>query len=343
MITNGLEIGVFTFGEIEAAAFRREVVTGKLLLNLEKHDLNVLGIDHFAKRNALYDHIQSLKANMFRDEMASGKLIARMKQEQLSVRQLTTDQIQRRNVLLDHIGSLHNEQTHSSHSLPLLEQPTLNGFHGLSPIDTYVPSKSMPALNLSAFSAPPTPQIPNLSMFPEMEDLLRTQPVFNDVELDITKPPTKPLSVRNFKNGVIHSPQRTIVHAECKQLNFTEMQIVPDNDHLVDFPAIYQGANLHSRVFVLMTRRHIDELNALYSEFNVDRPRRSMATPLHDFGCDLEAEKVPHGWRLGTGTNAVKLPFNALVRCRLDLSSDEVVVYYWWISVPLWHQGLWAM
>merc|ERR1719334_684693 len=78
---NGLEIGPHKFGIKEAMAFRDEVINGRLLLNLEKKDLNHLGIDHFAKRNALYDHIQRLKIIEFQNttNQKREKLISKIK------------------------------------------------------------------------------------------------------------------------------------------------------------------------------------------------------------------------------------------------------------------------
>ena len=55
------------------------------------------------------------------------------------------------------------------------------------------------------------------------------------------------------------------------------------------------------------------------------RPQRSISVPLQDFECRVQATKVPFAWRVGSGNKAVKLPFNALVRCRLDLRTDAVV------------------
>ena len=62
----------------EAHSFHRENVNGQMLLKLQKDDLNVLGIDHFSKRNALYDHIQMLSViasdsshQVFHDEFCS--------------------------------------------------------------------------------------------------------------------------------------------------------------------------------------------------------------------------------------------------------------------------------
>jgi len=91
----------------------------------------------------------------------------------------------------------------------------------------------------------------------------------------------------------------------------------------VDFPAVYQGANLHQKVFVLMAHRHVEQLNLMYSSRKDYRLQRS-STALQDFGCSIHCEKVPHGWTLGNNSS-VKLPFNALVRCRLDLTTDNVV------------------
>ena len=47
----------------EAPSFRKELVNGRMLLKLQKDDLNVLGVDHFSKRNALFDHIQKLRVS----------------------------------------------------------------------------------------------------------------------------------------------------------------------------------------------------------------------------------------------------------------------------------------
>jgi len=57
-----LEVDGFSFTANEAANFRREQINGKLLLNLEKDDLNSLGLFKFPKRNALYKHIKRLRA-----------------------------------------------------------------------------------------------------------------------------------------------------------------------------------------------------------------------------------------------------------------------------------------
>merc|ERR1712154_413973 len=59
---------------------------------------------------------------------------------------------------------------------------------------------------------------------------------------------------------------------QVNQLNFAQIQI---NEDSVDFPAIYQGANLHAKVFVLMTRNHVEELNILYSGLDENRQRAS--------------------------------------------------------------------
>eukprot|EP00484_Ammonia_sp_Unknown_P020966 CAMPEP_0197032548 /NCGR_PEP_ID=MMETSP1384-20130603/11201_1 /TAXON_ID=29189 /ORGANISM="Ammonia sp." /LENGTH=549 /DNA_ID=CAMNT_0042462231 /DNA_START=49 /DNA_END=1698 /DNA_ORIENTATION=+ len=56
-----LEINGFKYAD-HAEMFRKEIINGRLLLNLQKDDLNVLGIHQFSKRNALYEHLQQLKS-----------------------------------------------------------------------------------------------------------------------------------------------------------------------------------------------------------------------------------------------------------------------------------------
>merc|ERR1719300_162579 len=161
----------------------------------------------------------------------------------------------------------------------------------------------------------------------ELESVTKLQPKANDewqeeenlfLEID---------AVIHYNHKMDRTPD--LLFRDCEHLNFTEIQRVPDQQHLVDFPVIYQGANLHSRMFCLMTPHHVAALNALYTESMVDRtlicPQRTMSTALQDFACRLKTEKVNHGWVLGTAPNALKLPFNALVRCRLDLLKNEVV------------------
>jgi len=235
---NGLEIDGHTFTLEEADNFRREAITGKLLLNLEKRDLNTLGVTQFSKRNALYTHIQSLNPDV-------------------------------------------SDCSHSANS------------HPITPSFSKYPQKRM----MSSLSTTVHDQDPDLMVFHDIEDQMES-----DSE-------TKPQGV-------------------SEQLNAVQMERVRDHEHLIEFPAIYQGANLHSKVFVLMTSEHIKALNALYAEFRTNAPNgpiRSQSSALQDFQCQIEAEKVPHGWIVGSAPNAVRFPFNTLVRCRLDLSRDEVV------------------
>ena len=60
-----LEIDGFKYNE-NAYSFKKEIINGRLFLNLEKEDLNVLGITSFTKRNALYNHLQKLKAKQIK-------------------------------------------------------------------------------------------------------------------------------------------------------------------------------------------------------------------------------------------------------------------------------------
>merc|ERR1712083_882627 len=94
---------------------------------------------------------------------------------------------------------------------------------------------------------------------------------------------------------------------DCAQLNLSEIRV---DGQFVDFPAVYQGANLHQKVFVLMAHRHVEELNALYSQ-REDFVQRKTLAALQSFGCSIHCEKIPHGWKLSTAAeNCINMPFN---------------------------------
>jgi len=43
------------------------------------------------------------------------------------------------------------------------------------------------------------------------------------------------------------------------------------------------------------------------------------------FECNIYSEKVPFGWVLGTDRDQIRLPFNALVRCKVDVATNEIL------------------
>lgn len=108
-------------------------------------------------------------------------------------------------------------------------------------------------------------------------------------------------------------------------LNITDIRAVPEHDHLVEFPAIYQGVNSHSSTFVLMTQCHVMALNKLYSSFDLDRLKRNLVVPLQGFSSQLPTHKVQYGWIIGDDPKRERLPFNALVLCTLNVLTDEIV------------------
>jgi len=326
--------------------------------------LNTLGIDHFAKRNALYDHIQSLKQGTnqsdntsFRREMQRGKLIAKMKDEHLRV--LSMDQMAKHDVMLNQLEHLQivNEST-SNTTMP---ESTTENTTGNSMRNTNSNTMGNTTDNTTSGTPQRIPQsvggttelleVPNLyqpwsSTFSslgfgdgsdddEQSDKVsnsKSEPVKALEAMDTTATEENLfLEIEEELNSNHNVTQNRIpqLFQDCEYLNFTEIQRVPDHEHLVDFPVIYQGANLHSRMFCLMIPHHVAALNALYTEWTVDRtkicPQRTMSTVLQDFACCLETEKVNHGWVLGTAPNTLKVPFNALVRMRLNLLKDEVV------------------
>merc|ERR1719461_2624086 len=90
-----------------------------------------------------------------------------------------------------------------------------------------------------------------------------------------------------------------------------------------------------------MTQENIIELNELYKQFNIlnqDKKtikQRNIFTPLQQFKCKIKTDKVQHGWMLKkelqqiNGKNSkkkMKLPFNPLIKCTLNILSDEIIL-----------------
>lgn len=50
-----------------------------------------------------------------------------------------------------------------------------------------------------------------------------------------------------------------------------------------------------------------------------------MSSVSQGFDCKIPAEKVPFGWWIGTDRDAIRMPFNPLVRCRVDVETNELL------------------
>lgn len=114
-------------------------------------------------------------------------------------------------------------------------------------------------------------------------------------------------------------------HKAVSQQNFTDIQRVRHRDHLIDFPAILKDTHVNSKVSLLMTHRHIKGLNKIYNEWNGARRRTRIDKTEQYFSCRLDFKKIERGWKVKTANTVIELPFNALIRCRLNLFSDEVM------------------
>merc|ERR1712154_604471 len=113
-------------------------------------------------------------------------------------------------------------------------------------------------------------------------------------------------------------------HRAAGDINNVSMAPITNDggEALVEFPGIYQGFNLHSKAYIIMTRRHCSKLEesrkALNSEQTTSWKAMDCNKASQGFECMIPAEKVPFGWVIGCDRDAVKLPFNALVRCQLN-------------------------
>jgi len=103
---------------------------------------------------------------------------------------------------------------------------------------------------------------------------------------------------------------------------------------LIEFPGIYQGFNLHSKAYILMTEAHcrcirgsansnMDKTSTLTQVSKLEPDDELKAS--QGFECYIHSEKVPYGWILGTERDRIKLPFNALVRCTLNVATNEIL------------------
>ena len=97
--------------------------------------------------------------------------------------------------------------------------------------------------------------------------------------------------------------------------------LIQNNHHLVEIAGIYQGINSHGTCFILMTQDNIIELNNLYTDKELCR---NIFSPLQKFECSssISTYKIQHGWLIN---NKLKLPFNPLIRFKLNILSNEII------------------
>merc|ERR1719474_1840757 len=174
-------------------------------------------------------------------------------------------------------------------------------------------------------------------------------------------------------------------------LNNVSMTSISDNGDgdgsgsLIEFPGIYQGFNLHSKAYILMTAAHCRILRNLRASTstqrveikNMDKTQSAQSLDRLDgqnengavskreeidgdgngnedgdgngdgngggdrgldkseqnvaprtaqgFQCRIPSEKVPFGWMLGTDRDRIRLPFHALVRCTVNVETNEIL------------------
>lgn len=371
-----LQVDGFTFTANEAANFRKEIINGKLLLNLEKKDLNALGIFKFPKRNALYKHIKRLRAEeaeQSRPKLTSftpithSPIISTTNSPKNTILRTMASNLSP--TFTPNVSTMNPLKPLSSVMTPLIlpqSPPTfMSSVTPVLPMPSTINAPNSAAMpfqpigpqplgqNVGGFISPfarsplygasfPPPQIsPSIlapALLPTASPALGPAFTFsgNSPPLipamhALNRPMPKQQSVNSSTDALIAQFQHHRVSTSGPrrdeelgdELNVTDIRAVPEQDHLVEFPAIYQGINSHSSTFVLMTQDHVMALNKLYRSLQLQRPKRNAFVPLQGFASTIPTQKVRYGWVIGGGS-ADRLPFNALVQCTVNLLTDEL-------------------
>jgi len=343
-----LEVDGFTFTANDASNFRREMVNGRMLLGLEKDDLNTLGLHKFPKRNALYKHLKRLKAaevEANRPRLTSFTPITRS--PILSAPTSISQQNPILQTLAANVSPTYTPNTVNSLNLSPRMTPLILPQSPPTFMSSATPILAMPSMttavsgqqNFNGFVSPLGANSPVYgSSFPpppQFNAPILTPPLLTPSILPNQVPPRAMSQVpfeslsRNFQRTLSmddgHRTASAMADADDDALNCTEIRAVVDNEHLVEFPAIYQGINSHSTTFVLMQQEHITALNKLTIALNLNRPKRIIFAPLQGFESSLPQSKVQYGWIVGSDDQTERLPFNAFVLCRVNVVSNEVV------------------
>mmetsp|Transcript_67390 Transcript_67390/g.60534 ORF Transcript_67390/g.60534 Transcript_67390/m.60534 type:complete len:434 (+) Transcript_67390:20-1321(+) len=294
-----LEIDGFKYNE-NAEIFRKECINGKLFLNLEKEDLNVLGITNFTKRNVLYKHLQKLKATQIKQnsKFTSSPIRVSNNNNSINAEISLTPTINVPFIPLPptQLSPNHNNNNNNSMGMTPLILPQSNPINNNNNNNKRAISDLINSLNTNSpiFGS----QFPTIQTSPNLlPSLMNNTPIFN------FKAPTTTRIVPMSNNNI---------------------RLIANNYHLVEIAGIYQGINSHGICFILMTQDSIIELNNLYTDKEMNR---NIFSPLQKFKCSessniLKTHKIQHGWLIN---NKLKLPFNPLIYFRLNILSNEII------------------
>jgi len=334
-----LELDGLKFTPEEATAFRKECVNGKLFLNLDKDDLNILGMDHLTKRNALYDHIQKIKGGM-----PTYSSIPSIPPSLPSVpihHQWNGANIVPSNYCSNSWNEMSsNVQTAvmGTMSVPLMSsQFNALNMNSINPISSRPRRNSLP-LNLSATHSVP---MPSFNSTDSVVDSSNTNNTNNTMTTEHSQQPqSRRRNVRSSKDM-----------ENLNDISITDISSVTGdgNGCYLVFPGVYQGFNLHFKTYILMTKEHRKQLEAArksVQSINTEKIENKQSEQSSNennlklketeitktdqisqgFECKIPAEKVPFGWKIESKKGGVmRLPFNPLVRCRLDVVSNEIL------------------
>lgn len=114
---------------------------------------------------------------------------------------------------------------------------------------------------------------------------------------------------------------KAVKEAPFRALNRVDIAIDDAEPEVIEFPGILYGAPSGSTVTILVTESVCGAINEQYGRHKVQRVLNARS-PSQDFECPLSIEKVRFGLSV---EGEAKWPYNALLRCRLNVLDDEVV------------------
>mmetsp|Transcript_26726 Transcript_26726/g.43737 ORF Transcript_26726/g.43737 Transcript_26726/m.43737 type:complete len:500 (-) Transcript_26726:439-1938(-) len=356
-----LKLGAYTFNE-HVDSFRSEIINGKLFLNLEKNDLNVLGVYQFAKRNKLYQHIQQLKSPQ---QLRQTEPAAVLKSPPHIMRTPPDNKNQTQTL------NIFKQTPNNSDAINLTSPVTItppvrspapsaapnifsflppintDGHFSFQPLNVAVPqaSSSMSQLLPAPFPAPGSPLFrafsPNRALSIPTPSNILTPHMVSTTFFEFAQQQQRqqqqqpPPSTLCTPNAPAASQSVHLLSNAVNELTIGEPQKNYTNNRLVhEIMGIHHGMNAQNTLFILMTQTATSMLNQLYKEYDImdlhrgGLKRRAVSNPLQTFQCadNVVHEKKQYGWtvRDARSHEQYRLPFNALCRFTVDLVSNQV-------------------